>query len=268
MTSPNELWEELEKLASPEEAKKVAQQRNRSNFRPPFISATVDIDDTTQPFDETLNNGQSRKVIGLWLTNIRDAQWADGQQPVDEYEWRIGVPAKANENSEFYLVLNQFGSKGAKLPYKGLKGVKLEEDVHEYTARGFITDPNGEQVDNRGSKGYWSDNKVNETRYYKVLSIAGGARANGSTPAPEAVITPELRKAALEVLVNEYASDLEGFKKNVLKADSVQAVSSANERQVLGVTIQTGRFISSAVSDGLLTTNEEGAYVLREVGVA
>jgi hypothetical protein len=269
MTNQDELWAELEKLADPNEAKKVEQARSRSNFAPPFTGVTCDVTDVSTPWNETLDNGRSRRVVSVWLENLRDVELADGRtlDSTDSFELRIPIPDKAQANGIYFLVVASIRAlkpdTRSILDIKGAKGVRLEEDVHEYSGRGFIVDPAGTQTDRDGNAGYWGERKF-ETRYYAVKSLGKGS-SNGSAAKAEAapfVISDALRNAALAFL-STCASELD-FSKGVLKDEGVRGVTTPAERLAFSASVTSGEFVKSCISDGLITFDGERGFELRE----
>lgn len=276
MTNPNELWDELEKLADPEEARKVEQARGRSNFAPPFLATTCDVADVQGPWEETLNNGSRRRVVSLWLEGLRDTELADGRDGKElangTFELRVPLPEKAQANSGYYLMVESIRmlKPDAKsvVALKGVKGVRLEEGVHSYMARGFTVDEvnpdqdrNGAIVKDRdGRPGRWGEKKF-DTYYYRVTRL-GNAVAKEAVPF---VLSDTLRDAALNFAAGKVARD---FAKGVMQDEAVRAAMGPNDRTAFQALVISEQFLKDAISDGLLTVADDGTYERRTVGVA
>lgn len=173
--------DELDRLTSPQAAKEEEDRRQRSDFRPPWTKATVDITGLEGPYEAHLNNGQPVTRVALKLQNMRSIE---GITPFAGTEFDLelalprprqdGSPAQPNLNSETVQMVASAQELAPNIQslrgLVGLKNVRLEERVHHYEGR----------TQKPANSGNWVDTDMT-TRYYHIVSIGSVAGSNGAT---------------------------------------------------------------------------------------
>ncbi len=208
----------LDRLSNPTLAREAEQTRNRSSFRPVWQKVTCDIASIAGPYEATLENGRNVTRCSLHLVNMRQIE---GITPFTgtEADLEFGLPSNPNVNSELVLTTASANAINPAITsirqLAGLKGVRLEERIHEFEGRQFVQSPGGAQTDRSGARGDWKDTTMT-TRYYHVVSIGGGAASNGAT-APSA---DRLEQAVKAVSGLNHAEAME-----VLGEDGAQVLS-------------------------------------------
>ena len=248
-------YDELDMLTNPDLVEEAETQASRSNFRPPMVKFTADIETgDIEPYDSVLNNGQAVRRVSLKLKNMTGVQVAEGRQPLptDSFTLELGLPKRANANAEIALMVASASKVNPQVnsikSFPGLKKVTFEERVHKYQGRA-----------NTGEKGadgkdVWKDKELS-TYYYHVVSL--GSIGSSAAPPPAAEPTAEALAKALELLDGKTLSEFNGA---ALRDKVIQEGHLAQA-------IADGSYISKVLDNRAAVAGPDGTFTVTKFPV-
>lgn len=242
----NEALDLLDRLTSPELAKKAELDNNRPQDRSPLRRFKADILGSGQDLQVEQRRVGNFDQRGVYL-DLNVTEVYESNPPVDPGmhrlwirlpgERRDGKQAEPNINSEVVQMMESAQLASIRL-LPGRKGVTFTESTHEFSGRADTGKPDPKNP----ARTLWEDKTF--TTYYYKLDLSGPASSNGSSAAPKSVEpSPEAIEAAFKLLgtdgMEENAFNLAASKDPVIKKDGA-AISA----------IASGKFAADQIAAG------------------
>lgn len=249
MTNPNELWEDLKSfgLSAALEDEASAEAADRVKRRPQWAMAEFPIERVTGKVttitrgSKTANNGL---VLPQFELHIAEPYGVEGAYNGGEVVLNVIEPKKGGRNAAqapLYWLLET--AKALDPSVDNLADIIGITWTFELDARKKF----------EGAQYF--------DYYYRAVEKLSN-RASAEPPKPF-VLTDALRDAALNFAAGKVARD---FAKGVMQDEAVRAAMGPNDRTAFQALVISEQFLKDAVSDGLLTTADDGTYERRTVG--